>query len=101
MLFQSKGGIIVKRRMNQAIRTYTLSQFEEIHKRLFKAGGELDLRLRVDLLLGHFMLLRSRNRIAMELGDLSMLVQEFEGIRGPVNMLYALLQDVKVCTSCS
>lgn len=95
-LFHSKGGAIVKRRMNRAMRVYTLSQFEDIHQRLFKAGGELDFRLRVDILLGHFMLLRSKNRLEMELGDLSMLVQQFEGIRGPVNMLYALLQDVKV-----
>ena len=95
-LFHSKGGAIVKRRMNRAMRIYTLSQFEEIHKQLFKAGGELDHQLWVDFLLGHFMLLQRRNCIEMELGDLSMLVQQFEGIHGPVNMRYALLQDVKV-----
>ena len=59
-------------------------------------GKELDLRLRLDLCMGHFMLLRSQNRLGAELADIFIIPQENEGVRGSVNMLFLLLRQGKV-----
>jgi hypothetical protein len=54
------------------------------------------LRTRVDLLFGHYYLLRNENRRKMELADLSLLDYPlFEGPT-PCNCLVTLLQDSKM-----
>ena len=63
---------------------------------LFQKGGELNLRMHLDLLMGHFMLLRSQNRLGAELGDLFTVSQVNEGPHGEVNMLFLLLREGKV-----
>jgi hypothetical protein len=96
----SKGNQVYRRKQNQFLSVYTLQQFHEIQSDIIAHGKELDLRLRLDLCMGHFMLLRSQNRIGAELADIFVIPQENEGVRGPVNMLFILLREGKVfCTS--
>jgi hypothetical protein len=59
-------------------------------------GGIIDLRLKLDLLMGHFMLLRSDNRLNAELADLFMIPQAREGVRDDVFMLFLLLRHSKI-----
>ena len=59
-------------------------------------GGELDLRMHLDLLMGHFMLLHSQNRLSAGLSNLFMMPQINEQPHGEVNMLFLLLREGKV-----
>jgi hypothetical protein len=84
------------REKNGIIKVYTQNQFVRIQNDLLVLGGELDFRLRLDLLLAHFMLLRSSNRLQAQLGDLFTFPHDYESPSGPVRMLYLLLRRGKV-----
>jgi len=86
----------VRRNQNQFLSVYTSKKFHNMQNYLFQKGGELDLRMHLDLLMGHFMLLRSQNRLGAELGDLFTVPQVNEGPHGEVNMLFLLLREGKV-----
>ena len=94
--FESAGGQRALCEKNPLTDIYTEEQFIEIQKSLLAAGGEPNFRLKTDFLMGHFMLLRSQNRLHAELGDIFVLPQKNEGIRGDVNMLFVKLRDGKV-----
>src|SRR5438552_17381030 len=93
---ESSGGQVVMRKNNTHIHVYTHEQLISIQDHLMKHGGITDLRLRLDILMGHFMLLRSDNRLQAELADLFMISQAREGVRGDVPMLFLLLRHSKV-----
>lgn len=63
---------------------------------LLERGKMLDFRSKLDLGMGHFLLLRSQNRLAAELADIFTLPIPDEGVRGTVNMLFFLLRNGKV-----
>lgn len=93
---ESKGNQVARRKQNQFLGVYTQQQFHEIYSDIIVHGKELDLRLHLDLLMGHFMLLRSQNRLGAELADIFIIPQENEGVHGSVNMLFLLLRQGKV-----
>ena len=84
------------RKKNTLLQVYTHGQLISIQDHLMKRGGMIDLRLKLDLLMGHFMLLRSDNRLSAELADLFMIPQTREGVNGDVPMLFLLLRHSKV-----
>ena len=93
---ESRGNQVTRRKQNQFLNVYTLEQFREMQSGIIARGKELDSWLRLDLCMGHFMLLRSQNRLGAELADIFTIPQENEGVRGPVNMLFLLLRQGKV-----
>ena len=95
-LDESTGGQVGLRKKNTLLHVYTHDQLISIQDHLMKRGGITDLRLRLDILMGHFMLLRSDNRLQAELADLFMIPQAREGVRGDVPMLFLLLRHSKV-----
>jgi hypothetical protein len=95
-LANSRDNQVVRRNQNQFLSVYSPKKFKEMHDTLFQKGGELDLRMHLDLLMGHFMLLRSQNRVGAELADLFTVPQVNEGPHGEVNMLFLLLREGKV-----
>ena len=91
-LDESAGGQVGLRKKNTLLQVYTHGQLISIQDHLMKRGGMIDLRLKLDLLMGHFMLLRSDNRLSAELADLFMIPQAQEGVGGgDVPMLFLLL----------
>jgi len=97
MVFDSKGGQLELRERNQLQKVYTPNQLTNFIGTLIKKGGEVDLRTRVDLLMGHFMLLRSGNRLEAQIADLYFMPQYMNGpTRPPVNLLMLLLRKGKV-----
>jgi hypothetical protein len=84
------------RKKNTLLHVYTHDQLISIQGHLMIRGGVTDLRLKLDLLMGHFMLLRSDNRLSAELADLFMIPQAREGVSGDVPMLFLLLRHSKV-----
>jgi len=95
--FKDSGGHIGLRQKNDLLRVYTDEQFRFIHEYLINRGKELDYRLKVDLNMGHFFCLRSKNRLVAELADLFTIPQPGEGIdESPVPMLFLLLCQGKV-----
>jgi len=52
--------------------------------------------MHLDLLMGHFMLLHSQNRLSAGLSNLFMMPQINEQPHGEVNMLFLLLREGKV-----
>jgi len=95
-LDESTGGQVGLRKKNALLQVYTHEQLISIQDHLMKRGGITDLRLKLDLLMGHFMLLRSDNRLSAELADLFMIPQAGEGVGGDVPMLFLLLRHSKV-----
>ena len=95
-LDESTGGQVGLRKKNALLHVYTHEQLISIQDHLMRRGGITDLRLKLDLLMGHFMLLRSDNRLSAELADLFMIPQAQEGVRGDVPMLFLLLRHSKV-----
>jgi hypothetical protein len=95
-LDKSAGGQVSLRKKNALLHVYTHEQMISIQDHLMKRGGTTDLRLKVDLLMSHFMLLRSDNRLSAELADLFMIPQAREGVHGDVLMLFLLLRHEKV-----
>jgi len=93
---KDKAEKITQRQNNQLLNVYTDEQFEKIQCDLLKSGRMLDFRSKLDLCMGHFLLLRSQNRLAAELADIFTLPIPNEGIRGSVNMLFFLLRSGKV-----
>ena len=75
---------------------YTYEQLNSIQDHLMKYRGITNLRLKLDLLIGHFMLLRSDNHLSAELVDLFMIPQAREGVGGDMPMLFLLLHHSKV-----
>jgi hypothetical protein len=64
---------------------------------LMKREDVMDLRLRLDFLMRHFMLLRSINRRETELADIFILSQRNKDIaKNEVNMLFILLRHLKI-----
>jgi hypothetical protein len=84
------------RQNNQLLNVYTDDQFQKIQCYLLERGKMLDFRSKLDLCMGHFLLLRSQNRLAAELADIFILPMPNEGIRGAVNMLFFILRSGKV-----
>jgi len=96
-LDESAGGQVGLRKKNTLLHVYTHEQLISIQDHLMKRGGITDLRLKLDLLMGHFMLLRSDNRLSAELADIFMIPQAREGVGdGDVPMLFLLLRHSKV-----
>ena len=75
---------------------YSHEQLISIQDYLMKRGGTTDLRLRLNILMRHYMLLRSDNRLSAELADLFMISQAREEVHGDVPMLFLLLRHSKV-----
>jgi hypothetical protein len=77
---------------------YSDSEWIAIQEHLLRESGSQSqaLRTRIDLLFGHYYLLRGENRRKMELADLSLLT--YPDSEGPsqCNCLVALLQDGKL-----
>jgi len=67
---ESRGNQVTRRKQNQFLNVYTPEQFRDMQSGILARGKELDLRLRLDLCMGHFMLLRSQNRLGAELADI-------------------------------
>jgi hypothetical protein len=84
------------RQDNQFLNTYTEEQWLRLHNDWAERGTEISYRTKVDTMLGHYMLLRSSNRLDMELADLFVLPMENEGVRGSTPMLFFLLKKGKV-----
>lgn len=84
------------RQNNHLLNVYTDEQFERMQCYLLERGKMLDFRSKLDLGMGHFLLLRSQNRLAAELADIFTLPIPDEGVRGTVNMLFFLLRSGKV-----
>jgi hypothetical protein len=66
---------------------YTATQIPDLHKKAWElalggASAEMSLRTAVDFLFGNTMLLRSSNRLPMELPDLFLMPLPREGLRG-------------------
>ena len=83
-LDESTGGQVGLWKKNTLLHVYTHEQLISIQDHLMKRGGITDLRLRLDILMGHFMLLRSDNCLQVELADLFMIPQAREGVCGDV-----------------
>ena len=82
---------------NTLLQVYTHGQLISIQDHLMKCSGMINLRLKLDLIMVHFMLLRSDNHLSTELADLFMIPQAREGIGGgDVPMLFLLLRHSKV-----
>jgi hypothetical protein len=77
---------------------YTPEEWLRVHDLLLRGAALLlqNLRTRVDLLFGHYYLLRGENRRKMELADLSLL--DYPASEGPTpcSCLVSLLQDGKL-----
>ena len=95
-LANTQGNQTVRRNQNQFLSVYTAKKFHDMQGTLCQKGGELNLQMHLDLLMGHFMLLRSQNRLGAELVDLFTVSQVNEGPHGEVNMLFLLLREGKV-----
>lgn len=95
-LDENTGGQVSLRKKNTLLHVYTHEQLISIQDHLMNRGGITDLRLKLDLLMGHFMLLRSDNRLSAELADLFMIPQAREGVHDDVPMLFLLLRHSKV-----
>ena len=100
-LDESAGGQVGLRKKNTLLQVYTHGQLISIQDHLMKRGGMIDLRLKLDLLMGHFMLLRSDNRLSAEFADLFMIPQAREGVGGgDVPMLFLLLRHSNIYPLC-
>ena len=64
---------------NQFLKTYTEKQWLRIHNDWGERGTEISYRTKVDTMLGHYMRLRSSNRLDVDLADLFVLPMENEG----------------------
>jgi hypothetical protein len=84
------------REKSHLLSVYSPHQLTDMAGELFAKGTEMDLRTRLDLLMGHFMLLRSHNRLDAQLADFYLRPQYAEGIRGDQNLLMLLLRKGKV-----
>ena len=93
---KDKAEKFTQRQNNQLLNVYTDEQFERMQCYLLERGKMLDFRSKLDLCMGHFLFLRSQNRLAAELADIFILPMPNEGIRGAVNMLFFLLRSGKV-----
>ena len=97
MQFKQAGGHIHLWQKNHEERTYTDEQYIKVQEYLWKQGKITDLRTKADLAMGHFMALRSQNRLLAELADMYMAPQAHEGCDGKsVPMLFILLREGKV-----
>ena len=97
MRFQQAGGHIHLRQKNHEERTYTDEQYIDVQEHLWKQAKITDLRTKADLAMGHFMALRSQNRLMAELADMYMALQAHEGYDGKsVLMLFIFLRKGKV-----
>jgi hypothetical protein len=85
-----------QRQNNELLSVYTETQFKDIQSYCLIRGTMLDFRAKLNLLMGHWMLLRSQNRLAAELADIFILPIADEGLRGDVNMLFIALRGGKV-----
>lgn len=99
-IFESKGGQVVLREKALSMHSYTPEQLLGMSTDLLNRGTEVNLRTRLDILMGHFMLLRSRNRLELQLADVYLWPQHYEGVRGSQNILMCLLRKGKVYTVC-
>ena len=95
-LTSTQGNQTVQCNQNQFLSVYTAKRFQDMQGTLFQKGGELNLRMHLDLLMSYFMLLRSQNRLSAELSDLFTVSQVKEGPHGEINMLFLLLREGKV-----
>ncbi|KAK4217014.1 hypothetical protein QBC37DRAFT_415804 [Rhypophila decipiens] len=77
---------------------YSSIEWSAIQKHLLSTSANLpqNFRTRVDLLFGHYYLLRGENRRKMELADLSLLEYPLTEGPTPCRCLVALLQDGKM-----
>lgn len=77
---------------------YSTAEWSAIQKHLLSTSATLpqNFRTRLDLLLGHYYLLRGENRRKMELADLSLLEYPLTEGPTPCGCLVALLQDGKM-----
>ena len=97
ILDESTGGQVGLRKKNTLLQVHTNRQLISIQGHLIKCSEMINLRLKLDLLMGHFMLLRSDNRLSAELADLFMIPQAQEGVGGgDVPMLFLLLRHSKI-----
>ena len=97
--FDSSGGQLSIREKNHLLSVYSPHQLSAMNATLLIRGRETDLRTRLDILMGHFMLLRSQNRLEAQLADVYMRPQYMEGVRGDQNLLMLLLRKGKVASS--
>jgi hypothetical protein len=97
--FDTSGGQMAIREKNHLLKVYSPHQLADMAGGLLTTGTEMDLRTRLDLLMGHFMLLRSHNRLDAQLADFYFRPQYQEGIRGDQNLLLLLLRKGKVRSS--
>jgi hypothetical protein len=97
--FDSSGGQLSIREKSHLLSVYSPHQLLEMSATLLVQGKEIDLRTRLDILMGHFMLLRSQNRLESQLADVYMRPQYNKGVRGDQNLLMLLLQKGKVVSS--
>jgi hypothetical protein len=97
-IFESKGGQVVVREKALSMHSYTPAQLLGMSRDLLNGGTEVNLRTRLDILMGHFMLLRSANRLELQLADVYLWPQHYEGVRGSQNILMCLLRKGKVYT---
>ena len=95
-LDENAGEQVNLRKKNTLLHVYSHEQLISIQDYLMKRGGTTDLRLRLNILMGHYMLLRSDNRLSAELADLYMIPQAREGVHDDVLMLFLLLRHFKV-----
>jgi|SRR5579859_310961 len=58
---------------------YSPHQLSAMNATLLIRGKETDLQTRLDILMGHFMLLRSQNQLEAQLADVYMRPQYMEG----------------------
>jgi len=80
---------------NQFLNTYTEEQWLSIHNYWGARGTEMSYPTKVDTMLGHYVLLRSSNRLDMDLSDLFVLSMDNEGVRGSSQMLFFPLKRGK------
>ena len=95
--FDSLGGQLSIREKSHLLSVYSPHQLSAMNVTLLIRGREIDLRTRLDILMGHFMLLRSQNRLEAQLADVYIRPQYMEGVRGDQNLLMLLLRKGKVC----
>ena len=97
--FNSSGGQLSIREKSHLLSVYSPHQLSAMNVTLLIRSKETDLRTRLDILMGHFMLLRSQNRLEAQLADVYMRPQYMEGVRGDQNLLMLLLRKGKVAFS--